>query len=181
MIALFPVRPPRCLASMVLQATPVHPTLINVMVTTPHLSVPAKALIDSGAAVNFISQSFLNTLQMCRKVNSQHLRINNILRQPMGGDRVCFHSPIFLLIGESHQEVIAFWALEGSTSDIILGRPWLKLHQPYIDWTMSKVIHWGKDCQSRCLHGPVSTSPHPSSCPGKALISFRRQPVSKFY
>lgn len=49
-------------------------------------------------------------------------------------------------IGVSHIETISFWVLEGATTDIILGRPWLQHHQPNINWTKGEVLRWGKRC-----------------------------------
>lgn len=72
------------MVSMVQPATSFCRTHINVIVTTPCLSVPAKAPIDSGAAGKFISHALLNTLQLPHRVNSHNLRIHDILGQPLG-------------------------------------------------------------------------------------------------
>jgi hypothetical protein len=33
-----------------------------------------------------------------------------------------------------------------------LGHPWLKLHNPQIDWTTGRVSTWSTFCNSNCLH-----------------------------
>ncbi|XP_016093660.1 uncharacterized protein [Sinocyclocheilus grahami] len=56
-----------------------------------------------------------------------------------------------LKIGTLHEEEITFLVLEGSTVDIILGRPWLVLHSPEIRWDSCEVTCWSEHCHRNCL------------------------------
>uniref|UniRef100_A0A673AMA9 Uncharacterized protein n=1 Tax=Sphaeramia orbicularis TaxID=375764 RepID=A0A673AMA9_9TELE len=33
---------------------------------------------------------------------------------------------------------------------LILGYPWLQMHEPFIDWGTGEVYSWGKNCETRC-------------------------------
>ena len=49
----------------------------------------------------------------------------------------------------------------------MLGLPWLRLHNPHIDWSTSTITNWRLFCHSHCLHSAVpttvpTTSPPPS-------------------
>lgn len=45
-----------------------------------------------------------------------------------------------------HVEDISLIVLDGSTADIILGRPWQCKHTPVTSWKWGKVLKWSKDC-----------------------------------
>ncbi|KAG1956957.1 retrotransposable element [Pimephales promelas] len=66
-----------------------------------------------------------------------------------------------ILGGWLHKEAISFLVPEGSTAEIILGRPWLELHSPHIQWSTGEVLQWGEECHHRCLH----TIPKPTNRP----------------
>ncbi|XP_061663715.1 uncharacterized protein LOC133493831 isoform X2 [Syngnathoides biaculeatus] len=49
---------------------------------------------------------------------------------------------------DAHSERISFHVFNARSSDIILGSPWLKEHNPHIDWSDQD---WGEDCRSCCF------------------------------
>lgn len=59
-----------------------------------------------------------------------------------------------LSVGVCHEESIEFLVLEHSTSDLILGRPWLIRHDPIISWATGEVLRWGQSCFQRCIPDP---------------------------
>ncbi|MGL5499892.1 MAG: hypothetical protein ACRDCK_01880 [Plesiomonas shigelloides] len=52
--------------------------------------------------------------------------------------------------------------LEGSTTDIILGRPWLADHNSVFDWNTGEILKWSQHCLQTCLK-PVQKIPSSSS------------------
>lgn len=106
----------------------------DVVISTPVSSTTAKALIDSRAEGNFMSLSLLTSLRLNRLRNKHSMHILNILGKPLGRGWIGYHSPVISLnIGTFHSEEISFWVLEGSTSDLVLGRPWLLQDRPLVD------------------------------------------------
>jgi len=56
--------------------------------------------------------------------------------------------------------------LEGSTADVILGRPWLEQHNPIISWKTGEVLKWGDTCFPDCFSAlPVPRSPSSNHLP----------------
>ncbi len=70
--------------------------------------------------------------------------------------------PLQLQIGQLHQEELYLLVLEGSTVDIILGRPWLVQHDPHLSWKTGEVLKWGNSCFPHCfprLPRPLTSVP----------------------
>src|ERR1700677_4982069 len=62
-------------------------------------------------------------------------------------DTVC------LCIG-SHEEKIVLDVMELGRHPLILGIPWLKVHNPTIDWTSHRVTFASPFCSHQCLDQP---------------------------
>ncbi len=84
-----PVRPPRPAVSTI-QLNPQISTLtrMTIQLTSPHTSIPAQALVDSGSSGNFISVETINRLHLKRKLHSQTLNIQTIQGKPLGRGKV---------------------------------------------------------------------------------------------
>lgn len=58
---------------------------------------------------------------------------------------------------------------------IVLGLPWLRLHNPHIDWSSGMIRGWSPFCHSRCLRSALSpshplTTTFPPELPGLTLV-----------
>ncbi len=158
-------RPSDPFADLVRLIAPLVRTTVQIL--TPHICVSAQALIDLGSAGNFISPQILQKLNVRKKRCSQDLRIHTIQGKPLGHGHIRhFSSTLMLRIGCLHTEEIAFMVLEGSTADIILGRPWMLQHHPNIKWNTGEILQWSESCFHTCLSSvqksPISRS-RPSS------------------
>ncbi len=147
------MRPSRPAVSTI-QLNPQISTLIHmtIQLISPHASIPAQALVDSGSSGNFISIETLDRLHLKQKLHSQTLNVQTIQGKPLGRGKVRHHSPtITLCVGCLHEEVLSFLVLEHSTVDVVLGRPWLTQHSPNMDWKNNEVLQWSEYCQRHCL------------------------------
>ncbi|KAL2096038.1 hypothetical protein ACEWY4_008186 [Coilia grayii] len=78
-----------------------------------------------------------------------------------------------MLTSGNHRERIRFHLLSSPSVPIVLGLPWLRLHNPRIDWRRGDVFEWGVECHQSCLRSaapstpsaPVSTPPDISDVP----------------
>ncbi|KAL0152701.1 hypothetical protein M9458_052424, partial [Cirrhinus mrigala] len=138
----------------------IEPTLLTLIPVTLHTSdraVSTSALIDSGSSGNFISTDCLKKLHLSRQRHHHEYAVTTIQGKPLGHGRVQHSSPyITLQIGLFHFEEIKLLVLEGSTINIILGRPWLRLHHPEIRWDPCDITRWSKNCFDHC----ISRIPH---------------------
>ena len=75
--------------------------------------------------------------------------------------------PLSLIVSGNHTETIRFKVLHSSSAPLVLGRPWLILHDPLISWASGEVKAWGESCFINCLRSatPPSSSLKPVSEP----------------
>ncbi|KAI2645073.1 Transposon Tf2-8 polyprotein [Labeo rohita] len=149
-----PIRPPRPVVSTILSDIETAKlTLLSATLHTSNRSLPVSALIDSGSSGNFISTKCLKELHLARHRHHQIYSVTTIQGKPLGRGVVRYSSPfITLQIGLFHHEDLRFQVLEDSTVDIILGRPWLQVHQPEIRWDPCDIIRWSQKCSTSHPH-----------------------------
>lgn len=125
-------------------------------------TIPVKVLIDSGADDNFMDftfaqQSGLQTVPLecplvANALDGRHLA--KITQET---------KPVELIISGNHHEKVSFKLISSPHSPIILGLPWLKLHNPHLDWSSCSVLSWSVQCHSSCLFSAVSPT-EPLTC-----------------
>lgn len=75
--------------------------------------------------------------------------------------------PVTLMLSGNHSETISFKIVSSVSTPLILGLPWLSLHNPQIDWQRQKIHSWSNHCQSVCLGSAVPLSQRPPVTPVK--------------
>ena len=63
--------------------------------------------------------------------------------------------PVKLTIGNHHKN-IQFHLFTSSSHSLILGQPWLFLHNPHINWKSRQIREWGEDCTDHCFPDQVA-------------------------
>ncbi|KAL0162334.1 hypothetical protein M9458_041730, partial [Cirrhinus mrigala] len=148
-----PVRPAKATVSVGHMLHNVHTIpLIDAVLVYESKSFPVKALVDSGAADNFISSRCLEEWQIPKHKSSISYRITTIQGKALDSRPInsCTY-PITLQIGCFHKESISFLVLPEATVDILLGRPWLETHDPQIRWRTGEILKWSDHCYYHCL------------------------------
>lgn len=59
--------------------------------------------------------------------------------------------PLELQVGWLHVEKISLYVLPELSHSLLLGLPWLRMHNPVIEWSSGEVLQWGQLCQGKCL------------------------------
>ena len=73
-------------------------------------------------------------------------------------------APLSLLLSGNHQEQISFHLIDSPQTPLVLGHPWLRLHNPSLEWTSGKVSAWSTHCLLNCLRSasaPATVAPQP--------------------
>ncbi|XP_075449336.1 uncharacterized protein LOC142490799 [Ascaphus truei] len=70
--------------------------------------------------------------------------------------------PLLLQFVDVHTEIITLDVIHTPSAELILGLPWLQLHNPRIDWTDREPVQWAPSCAKTCTRvfqriGGVST------------------------
>ncbi len=168
MILACPLRPPRPLVCAIQPSIQrMNPLSTCAKLTVSKTVMSVSALLDSGSAGNFISGSLCRHLRLSTSTTETLYEVQSITGKPLTRRHVR-HSvgPLQLQIGQLHQETLHLLVLEGSTVDIILGRPRLVQHNPILSWKTGEVLKWGDDCFSQCFpHLPRPSLAIPVSLP----------------
>lgn len=118
--------------------------------------IETMAMIDSGAAGNFIDYTFATTHSIPLTSCDSSIAITAVDGRPLGEGRIKFQTlPILLQTGSLHEEEISLLAINSHKHSVILGLPWLQQHDPQVSWRTGEIIKWSNQCFTQCLH-PVS-------------------------
>lgn len=129
-------------------------TLIPAALCLDHSTHPVQILVDSGAEASFLDQKFASITgiklePLSSPVQAQALDgglLYSITHQSF---------PIKLIVSGNHQEFIRFLIVDSPDSPVVLGHPWLSLHNPHIDWKTGKIVNWSTNCHTNCLHSAI--------------------------
>ncbi|KAI2655839.1 Transposon Tf2-6 polyprotein [Labeo rohita] len=152
--ATCPIRPPRAAPSRVSAKIPNHSMSIPVTLLINGQKVATTAFVDSGAEGNFIDEAFAKLTHVPLIPCETRVAVAALDGRPLGTGEVPFTTKdLTLLIGPLHSESIRLFTLHSPEHPIILGLPWLELHDPTISWTEHQIIKWSDHCQRHCLQG----------------------------
>ncbi|XP_077137060.1 uncharacterized protein LOC143794136 [Ranitomeya variabilis] len=116
------------------------------------------AYVDSGAAGNFISLEAVRRLRVPVISLDTPRLIASVDGRPLQDAISLVTEEVEIQIGALHREKIAFYVLPNLSYAFLLGLPWLRLHEPTLNWRTGDVLRWGPSCHDRCLRSvcPVS-------------------------
>ena len=137
--------------------------LVKGTVSWSQVSLPLSVLVDSGSDDNFIDSSF---------IAQSHIP-SELLPPALDGRllaRITHRTvPVSLLLSGNHHETISLYIIPSPTSPLVLGLPWLKLHNPHIDWSTSSITNWSLFCHSHCLHSAIPSRGTTTQSPPKPV------------
>ena len=105
-------------------------------------------MVDSGAMSSFIDLSFAQSLNLVLVPKSNPVNVVAFDGNPAG--TILSECTVTLEIGH-HSETITLDVTNLGHYPIILGMPWLKLHDPAIIWSKYRLIFNSDFCHSNCL------------------------------
>ena len=147
------------MSSMTTQSSPHRKPLLQVRLILSGSAHTLPALVDSGAEANIMDTELARKLGL----ESQRLPYSVPARALDGhllGAVTRVTAPVSMMLSGSHHETIRFHLLRSPGQPLILGYPWLRQHNPHLDWTTGTIQEWGKDCHRTCLRSatPLSSS-----------------------
>ncbi len=106
--------------------------------------------IDSGADVSIINEELAWQLEIERVPLPQPVPANALDGLLLG---TVTHQtiPVQMLLSDNHHETITFHVLDSPRIPLILGYPWLRRHNPHIDWATGAILGWSSACHQVCL------------------------------
>ncbi len=129
-----------------------HCLTVPVALETTSGVVQIPAMIDSGAAGNFMSLNFAEEDNISLIHCLSPLAVEAVDGRPLGTGKIThLTSRLMLTTGALHRESIQFYIIPTAHASIILGLPWLRRHNPSISWRDSQITNWGANCLSQCI------------------------------
>uniref|UniRef100_A0A3Q2ZPZ1 ribonuclease H n=1 Tax=Kryptolebias marmoratus TaxID=37003 RepID=A0A3Q2ZPZ1_KRYMA len=145
----------------------VHATLLN-----HQIKVPVRALINSGAEQSLISRDLVTRLQLKPTPLASPLPVLDISGQVI--TRITHKvAKLQFLVSGNHRQESDFLVFSAPNTQMILGFPWLQLHNPVINWTERRIESWSPFCLQNCLHSALpssSTKTEPEQAPDLTKI-----------
>ena len=118
-------------------------------------SFPLEALIDSGAEESFLDHAIIRELGIATRPLNPPLAVSALNGRSL--PRITqVTEPISLLVSGNHREYIQFCVFTCPDSPLVLGFPWLRQHNPQINWAKGNITEWSINCHSLCLHSALS-------------------------
>ena len=142
--------------------------LVKGTVSWSQVSLPLSVLVDSGADDNFTDSDFIIQSNIPSEPLPQPKEVFALDGRLLA--RVTHRTvPVSLLLSGNHHETISLYIIPSPTSPLVLGLPWLKLHNPHIDWSTSSITNWSLFCHSHCLHSAIPASGATTQSPPKPV------------
>ena len=83
-------------------------------------------------------------------------------------------TPVKILISGNHQEEMVLLVMRSSRMPLVLGRPWMRKHNPQVDWSRGLITGWSPGYHTTCLQSAArpfsSTQPKSTTPPDLSLV-----------
>ncbi|KAI2660465.1 Transposon Tf2-6 polyprotein [Labeo rohita] len=161
--ATCPTRPPRQRAAVSTDEPPLSRCEIPAVLSFGEVTINTTALIDSGAAGNFIDAAFVAANHVPVFSCSPHVTVAALDGRPLGSGKIQhITADLTLRIAPHHHETIRLFVISSPHSPIILGYPWLNLHGPTTAWNDRTITRWSPSCQRHCVQPGLTSQPSPN-------------------
>lgn len=142
--------------------------LLQGSIRTAQHTLPVEVLVDSGADDNFIHRDFVDKFRLpVNKVATPKtvLAIDGKLLE------IVTHrtDPVKLVLSSNHHEHVELYVINSPLNAVVLGIPWLKRHNPHVDWSTGTIRNWSTHCHAHCLQSALPSRSHDTSTPAEAI------------
>jgi len=113
-------------------------------------SVTINAMIDSGATEDFIDKGVRNKhgIKMIKAKNPREIYLADGKPSAMGPFTHMTKVPMDI---SSNRELATYQVADLQNHEVILGMPWLREHNPRIDWNDKRITFNSERCTTWCL------------------------------
>jgi len=124
--------------------------MVKVQVHGEKESVTINYMIDSGATEDFIDREVCNKhrIKMIKAKNPREIYLADGKPRAMGPLTHMTEVPMDI---SSHRELATFQVANLQNHEVILGMPWLREHNPTIDWKDKRITFNSERCTTWCL------------------------------
>ena len=123
-------------------------------------------LIDSGADASLLDITLAFQMGLGREALEKPINAT-----ALDGRLLCRvthrSTPVQMSMSGNHSETLSFHLIHAPHQPVILGFPWLRRHNPHIDWASGTIREWSAHCHAVCLRSSSSidsSQPSISEC-----------------
>ena len=129
---------------------PAQRPLSHARLLLPDSSQALVVFIDSGSDASIMDEELMLQLGIDRVPLSRPVPASALDGHLLG---TVTHQtvPVHMLLSGKHHETIQFHVLRSPHIPLILGYPWLRRHNPNIDWETGAILGWSPSCHQICL------------------------------
>ena len=141
-----------------ISSSPTARIQVSSMIHGSEHSVPVQVLVDSGADDNFIDRNFVKTNNIPIYELSSPKRVHAVDGKLI---ELVTHKtePLNLVLSSNHHEHLELYVISSPLNSVILGIPWLKRHNPHVDWSTATIRNWSLHCHAHCLRSALPARP----------------------
>lgn len=127
-------------------------------------SLPLLVFVDLGADANFMNSNLASQAGIPDESLASPFDANTLDGRLLA--RVTHQTnPVVLIFSGNYHEQLWFHLFFSPHATIILGQPWLKLHNPHLDWSSGKVVCWSSFSCHSCLQSALKWQCPPTYLP----------------
>uniref|UniRef100_A0A8C5WVM9 CCHC-type domain-containing protein n=1 Tax=Laticauda laticaudata TaxID=8630 RepID=A0A8C5WVM9_LATLA len=124
----------------------------QVFLPTRSKGIPAIALEDLGATMNFMDRAFAAHFDVPLVLVEPPMRVDTIDRRELRAGPIQFTTqPLRLVIGD-HDEVIRFYITADLHLPLVLGMAWLRINDPQVAWSWNAISFPSLQCVDHLCH-----------------------------
>ena len=147
--------------------SPSRPTL-QARLILPQGSQSLSVLIDSGSDASLIDDETVRRLGISRIPLPKPVSVK-ALDGRFIGNVTHKTEPLRLLLSGNHHETLQFHIFHSPDLPLVLGYPWLRRHNPQLDWSTGAILGWSTACHQVCLLEAAAPESPSSHCPSPDL------------
>uniref|UniRef100_A0A8D3DWB3 CCHC-type domain-containing protein n=1 Tax=Scophthalmus maximus TaxID=52904 RepID=A0A8D3DWB3_SCOMX len=111
--------------------------LFHIKLFLPEGSDALSTFIDSGADASIMDEGLVQQLGINRVPLPRPVAVHTLDGHLLGTDQT---APIHMLLSGNHHETVQFHILSSTRILVILGYPWLRRHNPHLDWATGAIL-----------------------------------------
>lgn len=129
--------------------------LVPAVICVKSVTLPLQALIDSGAEDNFIDRELATQLGLTLDLLEEPLTAYSLNGSVIA--KVTNQTSTVLVVSGNHREQIQCKIISAPSTPLVLGYPWLRIHNPHLDWAGGRILGWSPFCHANCLLSAVTS------------------------
>uniref|UniRef100_A0A8C5R0Q2 ribonuclease H n=1 Tax=Leptobrachium leishanense TaxID=445787 RepID=A0A8C5R0Q2_9ANUR len=131
---------------------PMPHLLLPISLQWQQRTFPLQAMVDSGASGCFMDATLATCISLPMSNKEIPVEIRLVDGSTLSSGPITQESiPVQMSLGHGYSELLRFDIVTSPIFPVILGLPWLRLHNPHIVWSTGEVSFSSEHCKNTCV------------------------------